>query len=226
MGVNRNVDKEDYGVARIRQIKPEFFLDDELALCPRDARLMFPGLWCLADRAGRLEDRPARIKVQLFPYDKDITADTIEGYLGRLGAHGFILRYKVGAKKIIQIRSFVKHQHCHVKEPESQLPPPPIVRRHKRDRANTGLEPGKNDSEMVQEPDEHRSSTSASGVLSIDNGGWSVGGGMGEGADPPPAASVSQQLRRNPPTQRRESAQEHNARVFQEIEAEERGGRS
>jgi len=49
---------------RIRQIKPEFYLDDELAQCSRDARLLFPGLWILADRAGRLECRPAKIKAQ------------------------------------------------------------------------------------------------------------------------------------------------------------------
>lgn len=47
---------------RIRQVKPEFYLDDELAQCSRDARLLFPGLWILADRAGRLENRPAKIK--------------------------------------------------------------------------------------------------------------------------------------------------------------------
>lgn len=59
-------------MARIRQIKPEFYLDDELALCSRDARLLFPGLWMLADRAGRLENRPAKIKAQVFPYDNDV----------------------------------------------------------------------------------------------------------------------------------------------------------
>jgi hypothetical protein len=32
-------------------------------------RLLFTGLWCLADREGRLEDRPAEIKAEIFSYD-------------------------------------------------------------------------------------------------------------------------------------------------------------
>jgi len=33
------------------------------------ARLLYPGLWMLADREGRLEDRPLRIKAEILPYD-------------------------------------------------------------------------------------------------------------------------------------------------------------
>ena len=32
--------------------------------------LLAAGLWLLADRAGRLEDRPKRIKAQLLPWDR------------------------------------------------------------------------------------------------------------------------------------------------------------
>jgi hypothetical protein len=140
-------------VPRIRQIKPEFYLDDELARCPRDARLMFPGLWMLADRSGRLEERPARIKVQLFPYDDDITVKDVESLIDHLAENDFILRYEIDSKRYIQIRTFEKHQHCHKKEPESQLPPPPARKipgktgaspeKHRTSPENTGQEPGK-----------------------------------------------------------------------------------
>src|SRR5262245_37717596 len=111
-------------MARIRQIKPVFFIDDDLALCSRDARFFFIGLWVLADRAGRLEDRPARMKAQIFPDDSDITVAEIEVYLDQLTSRHFIVRYIANRKRLIQIRSFEKHQHCHVKEPSSDLPPP------------------------------------------------------------------------------------------------------
>ena len=73
---------------RIGQIKPEFYLDAELAQCSREARLLFPGLWILADRAGRLKNRPAKIKAQIFPYDSDIDAATITERLQVVGLFG------------------------------------------------------------------------------------------------------------------------------------------
>ena len=48
-------------MARARNIKPGFFANENLAECDPLARLLFAGLWCLADREGRLEDRPKRI---------------------------------------------------------------------------------------------------------------------------------------------------------------------
>ena len=42
--------------------------------CSMSARLLFVGLWTIADRNGRLEDRPKRIRAELFPYD-EIDAD-------------------------------------------------------------------------------------------------------------------------------------------------------
>lgn len=56
-------------MARTRSIKPSFFSNDILAECEPMARLLFAGLWTLADRDGRLEYRPRRIKGALFPYD-------------------------------------------------------------------------------------------------------------------------------------------------------------
>jgi len=111
-------------MSRIRQIKPEFYLDDELAQCSRDARLLFPGLWILADRAGRLEYRPAKIKAQVFPYDDDIDAAKTRELLEQLASRRFILIYEVGGRSYIQIRTFEKHQHCHRNEQPSQIPGP------------------------------------------------------------------------------------------------------
>jgi hypothetical protein len=54
---------------RARIIKPGFYANEQLAECSLLARFIFPGLWMLADRRGRLEDRPKRIKATLLPYD-------------------------------------------------------------------------------------------------------------------------------------------------------------
>lgn len=114
-------------MARTRQIKPEFFIDDELAKISRDARFLFIGLWTIADREGRLEDRPAKIKAQLFPYDKDITYQKVDAMLSELSEtvdidHKYIIRYVINNHKYIQIRTFSKHQRCHIRELASTIP--------------------------------------------------------------------------------------------------------
>jgi hypothetical protein len=108
---------------RIRTIKPEFFLHDRLADLPPLVRILFIGLWGLADRRGRLEDRPKRIKVAVLPYD-DIDVDAA---LNQLAEGGFIVRYDNSGNKVIQVDSFEKHQRITGKEAESEseFPPPP-----------------------------------------------------------------------------------------------------
>lgn len=99
-------------MARIRTIKPEFFKNEELAELPVTCRLLFIGLFCLADKEGRMEDRPKRIKAELFPYD-NIDAHDL---LSRLQSAGFIERYEVGEMKVIQVVNFTKHQRIQGKE--------------------------------------------------------------------------------------------------------------
>jgi len=108
-------------MARSRNIKPGFFLNDKLAECDPLARLLFAGLWCIADREGRLEDRPKRIKAEILPYDNC----DVDNLLNQLAKHGFILRYTVDGERYIQVINFSKHQNPHIREPESIIPPPP-----------------------------------------------------------------------------------------------------
>jgi hypothetical protein len=108
-------------VARLRTIKPSFFLNEELSRVPPLGRLLFAGLWCIADRRGRLEDRPNRIKVEVLPYDKC----SIDSLLKTLADNGFIERYEVDPEhRYIQIVNFEKHQNPHLKEAESTIPAP------------------------------------------------------------------------------------------------------
>ena len=108
-------------MARARNIKPAFFLNESLAAMPAATRLLFIGLWTLADREGRLEDRPLRIKAAIFPYE-DVDVDPM---LAQLTDNGFIDRYEVGKTMVIEILNFVKHQDPHYKERASELPARP-----------------------------------------------------------------------------------------------------
>jgi hypothetical protein len=107
-------------MARARIIKPGFFKNENLVECSFGARLLFAGLWTLADRAGRLEDRPKKIKMEIFPCD-DVDCDSL---LKELCAHKFIKRYQVDGNKYIQIIAFCAHQKPHKNEVESVIPSP------------------------------------------------------------------------------------------------------
>lgn len=105
-------------MARARNIKPGFFKNADLVELPMDARLLFIGLWTLADRAGRLEDRPKQIKMELFPAD-DVDVDAC---LDGLQNWGFVSRYEIDGKRLLQVINFDKHQNPHRDEKVSELP--------------------------------------------------------------------------------------------------------
>lgn len=107
-------------MARSRNIKPGLFSNDILAECDIYARFLFTGLWTIADRSGRLEDRPKKIKAELLPYDNCDGNDLLQ----QLADRGFILRYEVDHIKYIQILNFDKHQNPHKNEAESIIPAP------------------------------------------------------------------------------------------------------
>lgn len=125
-------------MSRIRTIKPSFFKNEDLAELPMGTRLLFIGIWCLADKEGRLLNRPKRIKAELFPYD----SIDVDSQLSRLQSAGFIIKYEVGELKVIQIINFLKHQRITGTEAtsESDLPGPPdgiILETTRKQQGNT-----------------------------------------------------------------------------------------
>lgn len=121
-------------MARSRNIKPGFFTNDILGELEPLARLLFAGLWCHADREGRLEDRPKKLKAEILPYD-DCDVNRL---MQCLHDAGMVLRYVVDGSSYIQIIKFEKHQHPHVKEGASAIPAPD------KHRTSTGQNKGEN----------------------------------------------------------------------------------
>jgi hypothetical protein len=104
---------------RARNIKPSLFTNELLGCADPLLTILFEGLWCIADREGRLEDRPLRIKAEIFPYRENLD---VNGYLTVIERMGFIQRYKVGEMRLIQVLNFSKHQHPHHTERPSFFP--------------------------------------------------------------------------------------------------------
>ena len=125
---------------RSRNIKPSLFKNELLGEADPMLTILFAGLWCLADRDGKLEDRPKRIKAEIFPYRE---CRDFNGYLTELERLGFIDRYEAEGQAIIRVLNFAKHQSPHKTEKASDLPDKP---------ENTGLEGITEEAPLNNEP--------------------------------------------------------------------------
>lgn len=130
-------------MARSRNIKPGFFTNDELAECSPLARLLFAGLWTIADKEGRLDDRPKKIKALVLPFDNVDCDDCLK----QLHDRQFINRYSVEGNAYIQISNWKKHQNPHCKEAPSEIPEPCSSQPEPEEA------PVKHDAELVEEPE-------------------------------------------------------------------------
>lgn len=97
------------------------------------AYILFIGLWMIADKEGRLEDRPKRIKALAMPLwsNAEIAGgkpvdNPVENLLKSLAEKGFIVRYRYGADPFIKILNWDKYQNIHPREPASVIPPEPV----------------------------------------------------------------------------------------------------
>lgn len=110
---------------RIRTIKPEFFLHEELFDLEEETglpiRVAFAGLWCAADREGRFLWKIRRLKSQILPYD-DCDFSRV---LHALTTRGLVVKYASGDEEFGWIPNFTKHQMINNREKESDLPEPP-----------------------------------------------------------------------------------------------------
>ena len=101
-------------MARARNIKPAFFNNDLLAEIDPIGRLLFIGLWTIADFKGDIEWREKKIKAQVLPYDNC----NVKNIAINLDNLGFIRFYSDSDTTYINITNFSKHQNPHKNERE------------------------------------------------------------------------------------------------------------
>ncbi len=138
---------------RIRYLKPSFFTNEILAELPFETRIVYTGLWVCADRKGRLEDRPKKLKVQIMPYDANVD---MEKQISLLAKKKFITRYEHNGFHYIQIdeEDWKEHQKIHHTEKESIIPPiPPFTGKSKgKGKAGKGKQETPNGALTVKQP--------------------------------------------------------------------------
>jgi len=102
---------------RTRTIRPTFW--EIHASAP--AKLLLLGLSCMADRAGRLLDRPKIIAARVFPLREEITPADVDRLLDELRDAGAVRRYQVEGVAVVEVVGFDR-QPIHHREPASELP--------------------------------------------------------------------------------------------------------
>ncbi|WP_020209014.1 hypothetical protein [Gilvimarinus chinensis] len=114
-------------MARIRTIKPEFFLDERLYDLEEETdlpvRLAFAGLWTQCDREGRFEWRPRRLKAAILPYD----SVDFSRVLDALTTRGFVKKYRVCGREYGVVPGFTAHQVINNRESDSTIPDPALA---------------------------------------------------------------------------------------------------
>jgi hypothetical protein len=109
---------------RIRTIKPESLLDEELWDLEVETGLpvfrAFVGLWTQADREGRFEWRPRPLKAAILPYWEGDFSRVLDA----LTTRGFLVKYASGGREYGAVRTFKRHQVINNREQASELPAP------------------------------------------------------------------------------------------------------
>lgn len=176
-------------MARIRTVKPEFFTSLTVAGLSVEARLTFIGLWTHVDDQGRCVDDPRLIKAAVWPLDDRVSAD-VERDLRELTESSLILRYKVGERSYLCVRTWDEHQRIN-RPTKSKLPPPPENPEPPSSSRNANGGPGKMPDERAD--DSSSSSKSVRTHAQLTEGSLAERKGTGN----------REQGRENPPTPRR-----------------------
>lgn len=124
-------------IARSRVIKPQFFTDEVLGELSAYTRLLYAGMRTIADREGKLENRPKTIKLFTLPHDEDVGPDDIAALIQGLESAGILETYSVDGLNLIRLLGWGKKEMgvkgrkpidkangVHWNETESELPDP------------------------------------------------------------------------------------------------------
>jgi hypothetical protein len=106
-------------MARSRNIKPGFFTNDELAECQPLARILFAGLWTIADKEGRLMTALRKLKPWCCLLMMSIVTLCCSSCIS---TNSSIVTRK--GDSYIQVSNWKKHQNPHCKEAASEIPEP------------------------------------------------------------------------------------------------------
>ncbi|MFT4059801.1 MAG: hypothetical protein QM652_09650 [Legionella sp.] len=96
-------------MSRIRTIKPEFWVSEQIIACSPHARLLFIGMWNFADDNGASPISYVRLKAQIFPAD-NFTIEEIKKWVNELIQNELIREYVIDGKSYWIVTGWKNHQ--------------------------------------------------------------------------------------------------------------------
>lgn len=161
-------------MARIRTVKPEFYVSESLAEVSLTAERTFGGLITQADDEGRYKDNAAILHGAVWALRPSHTAAGVESDLAELAQEGLIHRYTVNGRRFLHLVTFNIHQKVSHPTP-SKLPECPQCNG-----------PAGQSVEVLPDPSTANgppgASPEASGFSPESSGGSPIGSGLGSGS--------------------------------------------
>ncbi|MBK7017548.1 MAG: hypothetical protein IPH39_18800 [Sulfuritalea sp.] len=108
-------------MSRIRSLKPEFFVSEQVVECSTNARLLFIGLWCFCDDAGIHPASTKRLKMEVFPADA-FTDDDVQQWMDELNRAGLVSTYRAENTDYWRVTGWSRHQK--IDRPTYRYPQP------------------------------------------------------------------------------------------------------
>lgn len=97
-------------MARIRTIKPEFWIDEKVGALSMPCRLFFIGLLNFADDQGVFKNNAVILKSLIFPYDENLRTSELKKWLDSLEKARMIIPVIHKGESYYVIRTFRDHQ--------------------------------------------------------------------------------------------------------------------
>jgi hypothetical protein len=107
-------------MARIRTIKPEFFVSEQVAEVSPTCRLLFVGMWLFCDDAGIHPASAKQLKMEVFPGDQ-CTSEQIAEMIDELLRVGLLIEYEAEGRSYWQVTGW---HHQKIDRPRFQYPAP------------------------------------------------------------------------------------------------------
>ena len=109
---------------RRRMVDPQIWRNEKIGSLTDAGRLLFIGLFSQADDDGRLKASPGFLRANIFPYDKDKTAEDIKQLRDQCAELGLIRLYTNSKEEYLDIPGWFEHQQIRKdRYTPSKLPP-------------------------------------------------------------------------------------------------------
>lgn len=109
-------------MARIRSIKPEFWVSEQLAECSHSARLAFIGMLTFSDDRGVHPAKAKKLKAEVFPMDV-CSSEEVGSWVDQLISVGLVAEFEHQGDRYWHVTGWAKHQR--IDRPSFKYPAPP-----------------------------------------------------------------------------------------------------